>query len=135
MSLALEVIGGLLVDKKNLPIDEKYWQDAIFALRKNRKIITKIQISYEGLLDNEVKLMFLDIACFMLGEHKESAMEIWESSSAYGLASWSLNRLIDKCLVKVDSEGQLSMHDLIQDMGCNVVIERVQKKLELQSHI
>lgn len=75
--------------------------------------------------------MFLDMACFMLGHPEEVAMEVWNSNGDCGSSSWSFRLLIDKCLVKVDAEGRLTMHDLLPDMGCDVVMH----KLEMQSHI
>jgi hypothetical protein len=135
LPLALEVMRGFLSDKRNMPEDKKYWQDATSTLRKNGEIISKLQISYDGLVDNSDKCIFLDIACFMLGHPKEVAMEIWESSGNYGSANWSLRRLIDKNLVKVDDNKQLAMHDLLRDMGRNVVLEKAQQKFQIQNHI
>ncbi|KAG0564042.1 hypothetical protein KC19_8G078500 [Ceratodon purpureus] len=135
LPLALEIMGGFLADKKNLPDDEKYWREATSALKKNGAIITSLQITYDGLKNDEDKHMFLDIACFMLGHPKKVAMEVWESSGDCGSACWSLSRLIDKCLVKVDVDGNLSMHDLLRNMGRNIVMQRASYKVELQSHI
>lgn len=82
--------------------------------------------------------MFLDIACIMIDHPKDLAMEIWESSGEYddyGSTSWSLDRLIAKCLVQIDGDGQLRMHDLVQDMGRHVVMGRAHGKSEMPSHI
>jgi hypothetical protein len=135
LPLALELMGGFLVDKRNLPNDLKYWKEATLALRNNGGITTKIGMSYHGLKEDEDKSMFLDIACFMLGHSKEVAIEVWDSTGYYGSSSWSLKRLIDKCLVKVDADGQLGMHDLLRDMGRKIVTQRRQNRPEMQSHI
>ena len=134
LPLALEVMGGFLSDKKNLPKDERYWQHATLALQKNGDINTSLQISYDGLVEDD-KSMFLDIACVMLGHPERLAIEIWDSIDFYGTSSWSLKRLMDKCLVKVDGVGQLSMHDLLRDMGRNIVIQRAPHKPIMWSHI
>ena len=135
LPLALEIMGGSLADKVNLPEDLEYWRSAISELRRNGDIISKLQISYEGIVSDQDRRMFLDIACFMLGQWEQVALEIWESTNEYGSARWSLSRLIDKCLVKVDGDGILSMHDLVRDMGRNVVMQKAEWKPEKQSHV
>ena len=130
--LALEIMGGFLADKKNQP---KCWIEATSALKNNGDIMTSLRISYNGLVNDDDKYMFIDIACFMLGHPIHEAISIWDSLGEYSSSSWSLNRLVDKCLVKIDSEGLLSMHDLLQDMGRNIVIERARQNREVQSHI
>jgi hypothetical protein len=135
LPLALEVMGGFLSDKKNFPEDERYWKEATLALRKNGDIITSLQISYDGLVEDEDKRMFLDIACFMIGHPQMLALEVWDSNGSYGSSSWSLGRLVDKCLVKVDDDRQLRMHDLLRDMGRNIVMHKAPYKPEMWSHI
>jgi hypothetical protein len=130
--LALEVMGGFLADKKNQP---KCWLEATSALRNNGGVMASLKISYNGLLNEDDKFMFVDIACFMLGHPKHVALTIWDSLGEYSSPSWSLNRLIDKCLIKVDTEGLLRIHDLLRDMGRNIVVERAREKREVQSHI
>ena len=143
LPLALEVIGGFLSDKKNLPDDERYWREAMLALQKNDDIMTSLRMSYESL--GKEKRMFLEIACLMIGHPKRIALEVWNTDSFGGSARWSLSKLIDKCLVKlhVTNSGILyryeddvtSMHDLSQDMEHGVVIEMASYKLEMQSYI
>ncbi|KAG0598440.1 hypothetical protein M758_12G073700 [Ceratodon purpureus] len=135
LPLALEVMGGYLAHKKNLPDDEKYWNEAIFALRKKKEIIPHLRITYNSLEDNDCKRMFLDIACFMLGHPAELSLEVWKSNDCYSAPSWSLDQLVQRCLVKVDSDGQLSMHDLLRDMGRGIVLENALQKQERFSHI
>lgn len=96
----------------NLPKDEMCWKTTVVALRSNENIISKLQISYDGLRIDGDKQLFLDIACFFLGHFKNLAMVIWESSDPHGTSSWSLNRLMDKHLEKL-KDGLLSMHDLL----------------------
>ena len=135
LPLALEVMGGYLAHKKNLSNDEKYWNEAISRLRTNNEIIAKLQMSYDNLDDKSSKCMFLDIACFMLGQLEEVALEVWKANDEYAAPSWSLNQLVQRCLVEVDSDGQLSMHDLLRDMGRNIVKENASHKPEKLSHV
>ena len=130
--LALEVMGGYVADKKNRP---ECWSEAVSALRSNGDIMTSLKISYDGLLSNDDKCIFVDIACFMVGHPKHIALAIWDSLDDYETPSSSLITLIDKNLVKVDDEGLLSMHDLLRDMGHTVVRERAQQECKMRSHI
>jgi hypothetical protein len=131
LPLALEVIGRFLVDKSD---QLECWREAIFQLKKDGNIMARLQISYDGLVNDDEKRMFVDIACVMLGHSKEKALEVW-TSAGYNTPNWSLNRLLDKCLVKVDIYGQLDMHDLLRDMGRKIVMDKAGKNLEMQSHV
>ncbi|KAG0598639.1 hypothetical protein M758_12G090000, partial [Ceratodon purpureus] len=130
--LALEVMGGFLADKLNEP---DCWMQVISGLRSNGDILKSLKISYDGLTNKDDKQMFVDIACFMLGHLRHVALAIWNSIDNYRSPSWSLKRLIDKCLVKVDDKGLLRMHDLLRDMGRNIVEENATDRHELPSHI
>ena len=130
LPLALEVMGGFLANKENQP---ECWTEAILKLRKDGDIMTKLQISYDGLTNDE-KCMFVDIACVMLGHSKQKALEVWKSIG-YDTPSSSLSILIDRCLVDVDFDDELYMHDLLRDMGRNIVKNRANHKVEMQTHI
>ncbi|CAJ1971313.1 unnamed protein product [Sphenostylis stenocarpa] len=64
----------------------------------------------------KVLLVFLDIACFFKGEKKEYVKRILEE---FGSTS-SINVLCDKSLLTIEDDC-LKMHDLIQDMGREIV--------------
>ena len=123
LPLALEVMGGFLSDKKNLPEDERYWREATLALQRNGDIMTSLRMSYESLVEEE-KRMFLENSCVMIGHPKRIAIEVWNSNGFDGSARWSLSNLIDKCLVKMKmttakigyryEEDVISMHDLLR---------------------
>ena len=134
LPLALEVIGAFLSDKRN-PRDERIWREAMMALCKNGDILSRLKISYDGLSEIEDQVMFLDIACFFFGTHVDDAMEFWESDDFYSPAYSSLRRLIDKSLVEEDSSGRLSMHDLLRDMGRDVVRKQSPLNEGKQSHL
>jgi hypothetical protein len=129
--LALEVMGGFFAGKENEP---QCWAEAIDVLRMEGDIMTKLQISYDGLTTADEKCIFLDIAWSMLGHSKDKALEVWNSVGRK-TASSSLRKLNDRCLVKVDAEGRLQMHDLLRDMGRKVVVDRAGGKVEMQTHI
>jgi hypothetical protein len=130
--LALEVMGGYLFDKKDIP---RCWREALSVLRNSPDIMSRLKISYDGLGSDDEKHMFLDIACFMLGRSKDIALEVWNSIQ-YDQPSWYLlDRLVDKCLVKVDGMGQLQMHDLLRDLGRKIVMNSARHKPEMQTRI
>jgi hypothetical protein len=61
-------------------------------------ILSRLRISYDA-LDKEEKHIFLDIACFFIGEDRDTAIRIWDGSDWDG---WlSLKNLQNRCLVEV----------------------------------
>ncbi|KAL8258350.1 hypothetical protein R6Q59_030391 [Mikania micrantha] len=75
LPLALKVLGRFLCDK-----DINEWRSALARLKAipNADILKTLQISYDGLEQVE-KTLFLDIACFFRGRHKDFAMEIFDA--------------------------------------------------------
>eukprot|EP00253_Pinus_taeda_P008147 PITA_08147 len=124
LPLSLKVIGSLLYHK-NL----EYWKA---QLRKISKILPEgiqktLKISYDS-LDEEEKQIFIDIACFLIGERKDRAIRIWDGSGWEG--SLGLQNLQNKCLVELKVEDVRSweiptkdkaecirMHDHLRDLG------------------
>ncbi|XP_075654352.1 TMV resistance protein N-like [Castanea sativa] len=115
--LALKVMGSDLREKS---IGE--WTSA-FEMYKNSQhetIQEKLKISFIGLNKNE-KDIFLDIACFFKGRKKDYVVKILDACDLY--LDSGIERLIDKCLITVDKHGTLEMHDLLQQMGREIVQE------------
>eukprot|EP00253_Pinus_taeda_P001240 PITA_01240 len=112
LPLSLKVLGSLLRGEKDL----NRWE---LQLRKTSKTLPgdiqkTLKISYDA-LDNEERQIFLDIACFFIGENKDTAIRIWDGSNWEG--SLGLWKLENRCLVEVDSENCLRMHDHLRDLG------------------
>ena len=63
--------------------------------------------------------IFLDIACFFKGFLKQDVVDILDACDLYPICG--IQRLIDKCLIIVDQYDKLFMHDLIQQMGRDIV--------------
>jgi Leucine-rich repeat (LRR) protein len=107
LPLSLKVIGALLNGK-----DTSYWEDQLNRLERilPNEIKQKLQISYDALECDE-KQIFLDIACFFIGEDRDMAVRIWDN----GLCGF--RNIQDRCLVEVNSEKQIKMHDHLRDMG------------------
>ncbi|XP_065634980.1 disease resistance protein RUN1-like isoform X2 [Quercus suber] len=125
LPLALKVMGRDLCEKT---IQE--WNDALDYYKKNlhediKKILRR---SYEGLTENEQNI-FLDIACFFKGYNMSYNM-IKDVLKACGLYPvYGIRKLIDKCLLTIDQYNYyLLMHDLLQQMGMDIVRQEALKK-------
>ncbi|KAK4708331.1 hypothetical protein R3W88_029256 [Solanum pinnatisectum] len=86
---------------------------------KNR-IIELLKISYESLEDDDDKSLFLHIACFFLGKDKDFAVKILDKCEIFTVVG--IQNLIDRDLLSVPN-GHLVMHQLIQDMGREIVCQ------------
>ena len=115
LPLALKVLGSLLFDKE---IDE--WNSALNKLKvePDKKILDILKISYDG-LTNTQKELFLDIACFFKGKNKDCIRDILKSFGYY--PEYNIGVLIDKSLITIESKETIWMHDLLQEMGQEIV--------------
>ncbi|KAK4594240.1 hypothetical protein RGQ29_018073 [Quercus rubra] len=129
LPLAIEIIARDLCGKAK---DE--WESALDMYNKipNKDIQKTLRVSYDGLHDTE-KDIFLDIACFFKGWNKDYVVKIL---NACGLCpGFGIPRLVSKCLITVDGFGKLSMHDLIQQMGKEVVRQQAPDILRKRSRL
>ncbi|KAL4597193.1 hypothetical protein ACB092_12G217600 [Castanea dentata] len=115
LPLALKVLGSSLFAKRT-----NEWKSALDKLKEepNRKIMDILQISFDG-LTNSQKVLFLDIACFFKGENKDYKRDILESFC--DSLDYDIGVLMDKSLITIDDHGTLWMHDLLQNMGQEIV--------------
>ncbi|KAL5139125.1 TMV resistance protein N [Glycine soja] len=115
--LALKVLGSNLYSRSI-----KFWDGELSKLEnyRNDSIQDVLQVSYDGLHDLEKKI-FLDIAFFFKGEHKGDVIRILDACDFY--ATSGIEVLEDKALVTLSNSGMIQMHDLIQEMGLNIVRE------------
>ena len=113
--LALKVLGSNLYNK-----GAEEWEDELTKLEavSDKKIEKILRISYEDLDYNE-KQIFLDIACFFNWEDRDHVESVLESCDLR--ARIGISRLRDKSLVSIDWEGKLGIHDLLQQMGKDIV--------------
>ncbi|KAJ8749012.1 hypothetical protein K2173_013455 [Erythroxylum novogranatense] len=116
--LALKVLGSALNGK-----NQEEWESALTQLSKvqNKDIQQVLQISYNGLTRVE-KDVFLDIACFFkhveqINVNEDILKKVYKSSGFN--IDITLSVLADKCLVT--SKYSLNMHDLLQEMGKEIV--------------
>ncbi|KAL5577190.1 hypothetical protein UlMin_018889 [Ulmus minor] len=116
--LALQVLGSYL---KSLEIKE--WESALEKLKRTPhvKIQKVLSISYDG-LDTEEQDIFLDIACFLKDEKKDFVEGILGHKSIIAITI-----LVHKSLITIDQDGLIRMHDLIQEMGWEIVRQSTKK--------
>ncbi|KAL3729606.1 hypothetical protein ACJRO7_026695 [Eucalyptus globulus] len=113
LPLAIKVIGSYLYGKTN----EKVWQDILKKLRnESAKDVQKIlMISYDA-LEPKHKNIFLDIACFFIGEDSKFAIYTWEDFYPYQ----GIEELKLRCLIKIGDRGEFRMHDQLRDLGRSI---------------
>ncbi|GLJ33420.1 hypothetical protein SUGI_0672590 [Cryptomeria japonica] len=112
LPLSLKVFGGQLYGESR----KEFWElqlDKISRILPG-DIIQRLKVSYDT-LDSEEKGMFLDTACFFIGEESRLAIEVWGGLRWSGLRSWE--RLLHKCLVEIDDSNRIRMHDHLRDLG------------------
>ncbi|KAH9727457.1 ADP-ribosyl cyclase/cyclic ADP-ribose hydrolase [Citrus sinensis] len=117
--LVLKVLGSSLKRKS-------HWGNVLDDLNRIcesdiHNIYDILKISFNELTPN-VKSVFLDIACFFEGEDKDFVTRILDDSGSH-----RLDVLVDKSLITVSYNG-LQMHDLLQEMGRQIVRQESEKE-------
>ena len=115
LPLALVIIGSDLCGRSKLE-----WRSALDKYEKipNEDIQEILKISYDGLEGTEQDI-FLDIACFFKGWHKDLVVNILDACESY--PNSGISKLVNKSLITIDQHDTFSMHDLIQQMGKEIV--------------
>ena len=114
LPLALEILGSFLFHR-NLDA----WESLLGRLREcpESKISNVLQISFDGLRRTEKKI-FLDIACFFKGMTKDRVANILRTP--HYRPNIDIDVLVEKSLIII-SNGTLWIHDLIQELGNEIV--------------
>ncbi|KAL6284779.1 hypothetical protein ACE6H2_015708 [Prunus campanulata] len=125
LPLALRVVGSFLIKRS---IAE--WESHLEKLERSPDgdIQKILRISFDGLPDHEKREIFLDISCFFIGMDKGYVTQILKGC---GFAQpIGISVLIQRCLVTVSEENKLMMHDLLRDMGREIVYENANRHPE-----
>ncbi|KAJ8572683.1 hypothetical protein K7X08_009194 [Anisodus acutangulus] len=114
--LALQVLASSL---RGEGID--MWEGAIKKLERYSEFHDHkvLELSYEALPDDHGKNVFLDIACFFVGKDKDYTIKVLDECGFHATAE--IQNLIDRCLLTVTPENKLMMHQLLQEMGKEVI--------------
>ncbi|XP_062023610.1 disease resistance protein RPV1-like [Rosa rugosa] len=117
LPLALVVLGSFLFGRS---ADE--WASAIDRLKytPHKRITEVLRISFDG-LDQKDKEIFLHIACFYKGKDKDRVTQILDYCQLNPVIGLSV--LADRSLITI-SNNELSMHDLLQETGWEIVREQ-----------
>ncbi|XP_030965858.1 TMV resistance protein N-like isoform X2 [Quercus lobata] len=121
LPLAIEILGSFLFGRSI-----HQWKSTLNRLKQfpEKDILQVLRISFEGLHETE-KEIFLNIACFFNHEGKNDVVEILNYLDLF--PDVGLGVLFDKSLVKFRGS-TLWMHDLLQEMGKNIVYEECTKE-------
>ncbi|XP_030473963.2 disease resistance protein RPV1-like isoform X2 [Syzygium oleosum] len=115
LPLAIEVVGSFLYRK-----NKEIWNETLHQLKKEPvdSVQQVLTASYEA-LDQGTKDIYLDIACFFIGKDKRIPFYMWEDCGFYPCSG--IERLLLTSLVKIGENNELSMYDLLRDLGREIV--------------
>ena len=125
LPLALAVLGSTLSSKRGI----REWESELRKLEKepNREIYNVLRTSFDGLSRVEGEI-FLDIACFFKGKDRDFVSRILDDVEG------EISNLCERCLITI-LDNKIYMHDLIQQMGWEVVREKCQNEPGEQSRL
>jgi hypothetical protein len=127
LPLALEVVGSNLFGKS---IGQ--WKSTLDWYEKipDKKIHKILKVSFDGLEEENEQSIFLDISCFFRW-HKLSEIEDILHAHYGDCIKHKIEVLVDKSLIKISHHDQhdiVTMHDLIEDMGREIVRQESPKE-------
>ncbi|CAL5186045.1 unnamed protein product [Lathyrus oleraceus] len=130
LPLALEVLGSNLLNKM-----KSEWELVLEKLKRipNSEVHKKLRISYDGLDDDDEKEIFLDIACFFIGMDKNDVILVLNDCGRS--AEVGISILVERSLVTIDDKNMIGMHDLVRDMGREIVREESPREPEKRSRL
>ncbi|XP_048442499.1 disease resistance protein RUN1-like [Pyrus x bretschneideri] len=116
LPLALKVLGSSLSREP-----KRVWKSTLEKLKviPNGEIMNKLRISYDSLQDDHDQKLFLHIACFFIGKDEDYIVRILDGCDFKTICG--IQNLRDRCLLTIDRDNKLSMHDMIRDMGREIV--------------
>ncbi|CAN1264389.1 Disease resistance protein L6 [Linum perenne] len=117
LPLALQVIGSLLFRR-----GRNFCEAKLMELKDipPKKLQERLKVSYNELSYNE-KQIFLDIACFFIGEKKDFPFYMWSDCKFYPESG--INTLLLRSLVRLNDENEFWMHDHIRDLSRAIIHE------------
>ncbi|CAL5399008.1 unnamed protein product [Camellia sinensis] len=116
LPLAIKILGSSL-SGKSLNV----WKSQLEKLKAipDYQVIEKLKISYDSLQDDHDKNLFLHVACFFVGMDADWVVTILDGCDFY--TTVGIQNLIDRSLLTIDEHKKLVMHQLIQEMGKEIV--------------
>ncbi|XP_052622155.1 disease resistance protein RUN1 isoform X3 [Lactuca sativa] len=114
--LALKILGSSLINE-----DAAAWSAVLEMLESKGYLIDVqevLQISFDS-LSGDCKELFKHIACFFVGKEREVTETILKECGFQ--ASYGITELIDRCFLAIGDDNELTMHQLLQEMGRDLV--------------
>ncbi|KAG2300279.1 hypothetical protein Bca52824_036751 [Brassica carinata] len=121
LPLALRVLGSFLYRRS-----QREWERTLARLETspNSDIMEVLRVSYDGLAEQE-KAIFLYISCFFNMKHVDYVTRLLDICGY--AAEIGITVLTEKSLIGI-SKGCIKMHDLLQQMGRELVRQQAVKK-------
>ncbi|KAG5573860.1 hypothetical protein H5410_063626 [Solanum commersonii] len=120
LPLALKVLGSSFYRR-----DKKHWRHIIDRLKRilPKDILGKLRLSFDSLDKDEKELFidiaFLDIACVTRYNFHLCVEQVQRDASR----GFLIDYLIEKSLLSIDLNNSIVMHNMIREMGENVIRE------------
>ncbi|KAI5314389.1 hypothetical protein L3X38_043565 [Prunus dulcis] len=115
LPLALMVLGSHLCGRSLNQWKTMLESQPRFPIEEIHEVL---KISYNA-LEYPVKEVFLDIACFFKGKGKNYVIKMLEGCDLNPI--YGIEVLIEKALLYVDRVNRICMHDLVEEMGREIV--------------
>ncbi|XP_039157494.1 TMV resistance protein N-like isoform X2 [Eucalyptus grandis] len=124
LPLTIAVIGSLLNHGT-----QDLWKETLDKLRKAppQGVFEKLWISYDA-LTFEVQQIFLDIACFFIGEEMTNPVYMWTDCGFSPICG--IEVLKNKSLIKIGKDSEFLMHDQLRDLGREIVRQEYRTNLK-----
>ncbi|XP_050369388.1 disease resistance protein Roq1-like [Argentina anserina] len=122
LPLALEVLAVNLRGR-----DANQWKYALDSYRSlpKQEIGEVLKISYHA-LEHSMKEVFLHIACFFKGKSKHYVTDVLKACNLN--PDYAIDLLEEKALIVVTEEDRIQMHDLLEEMGREIVFQESPKE-------
>jgi hypothetical protein len=98
----------------------------------NFEVQKVLRISYDFLDGDYPKNLFLDIACFFNGMDVDDAVRILDGIDKG--ARFGIDNLINRCLVEINIDKRLWMHQLVRHMGREIARQESHKCQRIWCH-
>ncbi|XP_040374550.1 disease resistance protein RPV1-like [Rosa chinensis] len=119
LPLALIVLGSHLFRRST-----EEWEATIGSCKGGPQadIQKVLKLSYDA-LGRDLKELFLDIACFFKGKRAAHVKPILEACYDHKTMVIGIAQLQEKALIRIDKDDRIWMHDLIEEMGKDIVYQ------------
>ncbi|XP_040374917.1 disease resistance protein RPV1 isoform X2 [Rosa chinensis] len=119
LPLALIVLGSHLFNRST-----EEWKATIGSCKGGpQAAIQKVlKLSYDA-LEKDLQELFLDIACFFKGKHAANVKPILEACHDHKTMVIGIAQLQEKALIRINRDNYIWMHDLIEEMGKDIVYQ------------